>query len=125
MSLNIYDFEQLAAADISVMTMRRRRRLLLKEMAAVTLVSGHEWKLEELQGRISGDKNWKIARVNAMDTVPWMLPGLQTSTSALSKGYIDIVTCSMGSNDNIDTCGNITSLHGSTSTSTSTPMQRF
>eukprot|EP01041_Mallomonas_annulata_P004003 gene4003-7977_t len=181
MSLNIYDFEQLAAADISVMTMRRRKRLLLKEMAAVTLVSGHEWKLEELQGRISGDKNWKIARgeigtqqqqqvqgheinttvtnrivsttntssniihgtqseiatstmtttippkllVNAMDTVPWMLPGLQTSTSALSKGYIDIVTCSMGSNDNIDTCGNITSLHGSTSTSTSTPMQRF
>jgi hypothetical protein len=44
------------------MTIRRRKRLLSKELWGVTLETRHEWKLEEMRGRISGDRSWKEQR---------------------------------------------------------------
>lgn len=60
--IGIAAFESLAETDISVLTMRRRKRLLAKELWAMTLMSEQEFKLEELQGRISGDTGWKLSR---------------------------------------------------------------
>jgi len=55
-------FEELAAQDISEMTISRRKRLLMKELAGLALLVEHEWKLEELQGRLSGDREWRRQR---------------------------------------------------------------
>ena len=33
------------------------------ELMALMLVTEHEWKIEELQGRVSGDKEWKVGNL--------------------------------------------------------------
>jgi len=57
-------FEQLASTDISITTMKRRKRLMAKELLGMTLARANvdASKLEEKQGRISGDENWKRSR---------------------------------------------------------------
>lgn len=53
-------FESLANNDISIMTMKRRKRLLSKELVRLTLLG--KLKEEEFEGRISGSKEWKESR---------------------------------------------------------------
>ena len=55
-------FRRLACGDCSEQTIQRRKRLLSKELLAVTLETRHEWKTGEMAGRISGDKAWKEER---------------------------------------------------------------
>lgn len=53
-------FESLENNDISIMTMKRRKRLLSKELVRLTLLG--KLKDEEFEGRISGSKEWKEDR---------------------------------------------------------------
>merc|ERR1711991_21850 len=55
-------FDKLACEEISEATLMRRKRKLARELSALSLLTTHEWKLEELQGRISGSKEWRQAR---------------------------------------------------------------
>ena len=55
-------FEILARQDVSMMVMRRRKRQNRKELAALEFLTVHEWKIDELQGRISGDISWRRIR---------------------------------------------------------------
>ena len=55
-------FESLANNDISIMTMKRRKRLLSKELVRLTLLGKPGLKEEEFEGRISGSKEWKMER---------------------------------------------------------------
>ena len=87
-------FQALAAADSSIMTIRRRKRLLAKELRGVTLESRHEWKLEEMRGRISGDKSWKEARGEAGST------SSSTSSTAVAVAAAAVATTSSASSFN-------------------------
>jgi len=48
--------------DISIMTMKRRKRLLSKELVRLSLMGKPGIKEEEIEGRISGDLEWKQSR---------------------------------------------------------------
>ena len=62
LSQGVDGFQRLARGDCSERTMRRRKRLLSRELLAVSLETGHEWKTGEMVGRVSGDKAWKQER---------------------------------------------------------------
>jgi len=55
-------FAELAQQDISTIVMARRRRQCSRELNAHMFIKTDEWKLEEMQGRISGDETWRRAR---------------------------------------------------------------
>ena len=56
-------FETMAGSGIStVLSIQRRKRLLSKELLGLMLEVRHCTKMSELQGRISGDREWKEAR---------------------------------------------------------------
>eukprot|EP01038_Epipyxis_sp_PR26KG_P015916 gene15916-21592_t len=48
--------------DISVDTMRERKRYNRKELEGLSLQTKHNLKLDEMRGRISGDEEWKRSR---------------------------------------------------------------
>ena len=62
LELSMIDFHDLGSMDFNVSTVIKRRRLLQRELEALLLLADHEWKLDELQGRISGSSDWKAAR---------------------------------------------------------------
>jgi len=55
-------FEILANNDVSFIVMERRKRQNCRELLAYSFMKMHEWKLDELEGRISGDFNYKKQR---------------------------------------------------------------
>jgi len=62
LELSLHDFHQLGSTDVNISTITKRRRLLQRELDALLLLSDHEWKMEELQGRIRGSADWKAMR---------------------------------------------------------------
>lgn len=59
---DLSNFKELAMKDNSIVTIKRRKRLLAKKLLGVQLETKHIWKIEELQGRISGDRSWREDR---------------------------------------------------------------
>jgi hypothetical protein len=55
----------LQGRDVSWATVKRRKRLQQRELLALCMETSKQWKLEELQGRISGSMEWKLSRGEA------------------------------------------------------------
>ena len=49
--------------------MSQRKRKLSRELEGLSLSTSHEWKMDEIRGRISGDKEWRKQRGELGTTV--------------------------------------------------------
>ncbi len=72
--------------DISVDTMLARKRILLDELKYLEINSNNKFKTEELQGRISGDSEWKESRgeCNSNTSISYKLRNNSNTKSTIS-----------------------------------------
>lgn len=55
-------YDELFVLDIPEDVVRERSRLMARELQGMAFLSPSDVKLEELRGRISGDKAWRLVR---------------------------------------------------------------
>ena len=56
------ELAEIGDGDLSVSTIELRKRIMKVDLEAMFLRTDHEWKMEELCGRISGSAEWKAQR---------------------------------------------------------------
>jgi hypothetical protein len=117
LEIGLYGFEELSQTDIHPNVVKLRKRKLDRELSGMLFMKPSNMKLEEMQGRISGDMNWRLARgeisistdINPQPTAenkqalitnpiyPWLIPQLVVSSSLLKKGrrYVDMTSFSI------------------------------
>ena len=114
-------FEAVSKQDISPVVMKDRKACLSGELQALRFLTTKSWKVEEMQGRISGDLDWKLSRgeagtdtkgavssgedskskqtLTAPSQLKWIVDGVVLSSSLACSGSVDILFSTCGDSE--------------------------
>ena len=114
-------FEAATKRDISSAVMKERKTCLSGEMHALRFLATKSWKVEEMQGRISGDLDWKLSRgeagtdpsgassagdetkskqtLTAPPQLKWLMDGVVLSSSVACSGSMNVLVSTCGDHE--------------------------